>query len=108
MVSAGAMNVTPLCCCAQSSNRPGLVNGNISTGQTFIRANKVSANKERFRSLEVKATNDNKTIKVRSIVCAKCEGNGAVVCSQCKGTGVNSEDHFNGRFKAGAICWLCR
>ncbi|KAG7021244.1 hypothetical protein SDJN02_17932, partial [Cucurbita argyrosperma subsp. argyrosperma] len=33
---------------------------------------------------------------------------GAVQCAQCQGTGVNSEDHFNGRFKAGGLCWLCR
>lgn len=33
---------------------------------------------------------------------------GAVQCSQCKGTGVNSVDHFNGQFKAGGLCWLCR
>lgn len=33
---------------------------------------------------------------------------GAVACSQCKGAGVNSVDHFNGRFKAGGLCWLCR
>jgi hypothetical protein len=30
------------------------------------------------------------------------------VCTQCEGSGVNSADHFNGRFKAGALCWLCR
>ncbi|KAG8500870.1 hypothetical protein CXB51_002886 [Gossypium anomalum] len=23
-------------------------------------------------------------------------------------TGVNSVDHFNGQFKAGGLCWLCR
>ncbi|MBA0625999.1 hypothetical protein Godav_003736 [Gossypium davidsonii] len=33
---------------------------------------------------------------------------GAKQCSQCKGTGVNSVDHFNGQFKAGGLCWLCR
>jgi len=31
-----------------------------------------------------------------------------VACSQCKGGGVNLIDHFNGQFKAGALCWLCR
>ncbi|PNT61475.1 hypothetical protein BRADI_5g15612v3, partial [Brachypodium distachyon] len=33
---------------------------------------------------------------------------GAIACGQCKGSGVDSEDHFNGRFKEGAMCWLCR
>jgi len=33
---------------------------------------------------------------------------GAKSCTQCKGTGVNSVDHFNGQFKAGGLCWLCR
>lgn len=46
--------------------------------------------------------------KVNSILCQDCEGNGAIVCTQCEGGGVNSVDHFNGRFKAGALCWLCR
>ncbi|WZZ00234.1 hypothetical protein YC2023_072562 [Brassica napus] len=32
----------------------------------------------------------------------------AVACSQCKGGGVNLTDHFNGQFKAGGLCWLCR
>ncbi|CAK7337387.1 unnamed protein product [Dovyalis caffra] len=50
----------------------------------------------------------NKSTKPNSIVCANCDGNGAVLCSQCKGAGVNSVDHFNGQFKAGGLCWLCR
>lgn len=33
---------------------------------------------------------------------------GSKVCTQCEGSGVNSVDHFNGQFKAGALCWLCR
>lgn len=33
---------------------------------------------------------------------------GAVPCGQCKGTGINQEDKFDGRFKAGQTCWLCR
>ncbi|WVZ88248.1 hypothetical protein U9M48_034791 [Paspalum notatum var. saurae] len=60
----------------------------------------------------VKATENDKSakkpLKVISIVCKDCEGNGAIVCTQCEGGGVNSVDHFNGRFKAGALCWLCR
>nr|XP_009389975.1 PREDICTED: uncharacterized protein LOC103976483 isoform X4 [Musa acuminata subsp. malaccensis] len=55
----------------------------------------------RFQPLRVKATESstNSGTKRNSIVCAECDGNG---------TGVNSVDHFNGRFKAGASCWLCR
>ncbi|URD86983.1 bundle sheath defective protein 2 [Musa troglodytarum] len=64
----------------------------------------------RFQSLRVKATESstNSGTKPNSIVCADCDGNGAKLCTQCQGTGVNSVDHFNGRFKAGALCWLCR
>ncbi|XP_058781016.1 protein BUNDLE SHEATH DEFECTIVE 2, chloroplastic-like [Vicia villosa] len=60
-----------------------------------------------------KATNGNgvggnqQNTKPNSVICADCDGNGAVVCSQCKGDGVNSVDFFNGLFKAGASCWLC-
>lgn len=43
-----------------------------------------------------------------TLVCQSCDGNGAVACSQCQGDGLNSVDHFNGRFKAGTVCWLCR
>ncbi|URD81732.1 bundle sheath defective protein 2 [Musa troglodytarum] len=63
-----------------------------------------------FQSLKAKATesDSNKATKLKSLICADCEGNGAKLCTQCKGTGVNSVDHFNGQFKAGALCWLCR
>ncbi|GJP71395.1 hypothetical protein CLOP_g2230 [Closterium sp. NIES-67] len=43
-----------------------------------------------------------------SILCPDCDGNGAVQCRQCQGGGVNLEDHFQGRFKKGTVCWLCR
>jgi hypothetical protein len=46
--------------------------------------------------------------KTSSILCESCDGNGAVACSQCNGEGVNTEEHFNGRFKVGQTCWLCR
>ncbi|KAM7509389.1 hypothetical protein LguiA_019842 [Lonicera macranthoides] len=59
-------------------------------------------------ALESKAINSGEKNKPNSIVCAQCDGNGAIVCSQCKGDGVNSVDHFNGQFKAGGLCWLCR
>lgn len=49
----------------------------------------------------------NRNIKPNSVICADCDGNGAVLCSQCKGSGVNSVDFFNGQFKAGDSCWLC-
>ncbi|KFK34068.1 hypothetical protein AALP_AA5G098100 [Arabis alpina] len=60
------------------------------------------------KTFEIQATNGTQTTKINSIVCQKCEGNGAVACSQCKGGGVNLTDHFNGQFKAGGLCWLCR
>ncbi|XP_078177103.1 dnaJ/Hsp40 cysteine-rich domain superfamily protein isoform X2 [Carex rostrata] len=47
-------------------------------------------------------------VKKSSILCQNCEGNGVKLCSQCEGSAVNTEDHFNGRFKAGGLCWLCR
>lgn len=33
---------------------------------------------------------------------------GAKQCGQCEGGGINIVDHYDGRFKAGASCWLCR
>eukprot|EP00262_Sarcandra_glabra_P008099 TRINITY_DN212_c0_g1_i1.p1 TRINITY_DN212_c0_g1~~TRINITY_DN212_c0_g1_i1.p1 ORF type:complete len:159 (+),score=5.77 TRINITY_DN212_c0_g1_i1:150-626(+) len=61
-----------------------------------------------FNTIRAKATDSNQSKKVNSIVCPDCDGNGALLCSQCKGNGVNSVDHFNGQFKAGGLCWLCR
>ncbi|XP_054798337.1 protein BUNDLE SHEATH DEFECTIVE 2, chloroplastic-like [Prosopis cineraria] len=58
-------------------------------------------------SLITKAANNNRNTKPNSVICADCDGNGAVLCSQCKGSGVNSVDIFNGQFKAGESCWLC-
>ncbi|KAL9338801.1 hypothetical protein Peur_067816 [Populus x canadensis] len=57
--------------------------------------------------VRVKAAPGNRNTKPNSMICADCDGNGAVLCSQCKGSGVNSADLFNGRFKAGDSCWLC-
>ncbi|KAI0487826.1 hypothetical protein KFK09_027649 [Dendrobium nobile] len=59
-------------------------------------------------SFRVNAAGFNRNTKPNSIVCGDCDGNGAILCTQCKGTGVNSVDHFNGQFKAGGLCWLCR
>ncbi|TYH93236.1 hypothetical protein ES332_A13G239600v1 [Gossypium tomentosum] len=89
--------------------KPGIII-NDSIPRKVIGANEVfkSSKGARFQSLEAKAVDDNQRTKPKSIVCADCEGNGAKQCSQCKGTGVNSVDHYNGRFKAGGLCWLCR
>ncbi|EEF37932.1 protein BUNDLE SHEATH DEFECTIVE 2, chloroplastic isoform X4 [Ricinus communis] len=98
---------TPVCSFV-SPNRP-VVLGDSVAGKV-LRVNKVfqSSKSSKFQSLEVKATDSDKGTKPNSIVCADCDGNGALLCSQCKGTGVNSVDHFNGQFKAGGLCWLCR
>ncbi|KAK8343864.1 hypothetical protein V6Z11_A07G042500 [Gossypium hirsutum] len=55
-----------------------------------------SSRTARIQSLEAKAADKNQSTKPNSIV---CDGNGI---------GVNSVDHFNGQFKAGGLCWLCR
>ncbi|XP_072999517.1 protein BUNDLE SHEATH DEFECTIVE 2, chloroplastic [Typha latifolia] len=68
----------------------------------------LSGPSSKFHSLKAKASEGNQTVKRHSILCTDCEGNGAISCTQCKGNGVNSVDHFNGQFKAGAVCWLCR
>ncbi|KAK9269024.1 hypothetical protein L1049_000951 [Liquidambar formosana] len=96
-------------CSFKSPNKPGLVNGNSHAGKV-IRINELfqSSKTAKCQPLEVRATGSNQSTKPNSIVCADCDGNGAVLCSQCKGTGVNSVDHFNGQFKAGGLCWLCR
>lgn len=57
--------------------------------------------------IKTKASSNEPSTKPNSVICADCDGQGAVQCSQCKGSGVNSVDHFNGQFKAGASCWLC-
>ncbi|KAJ0089586.1 protein BUNDLE SHEATH DEFECTIVE 2, chloroplastic-like isoform X1 [Pistacia vera] len=61
----------------------------------------------KLRSVKAKAAANNGNTKPKSVICADCDGNGAVLCSQCKGSGVNSVDLFNGQFKAGDSCWLC-
>ncbi|KAG6740595.1 hypothetical protein POTOM_056050 [Populus tomentosa] len=100
---ATVVNSTPLC--PSVSLKPIIGN---SVGGKFLRAKPVF-HTGRFPSLEVKATDgSNKSTKTNSIVCADCDGNGAISCTQCKGSGVNSMDHFNGQFKAGGLCWLCR
>ncbi|XP_027330052.1 uncharacterized protein LOC113846229 [Abrus precatorius] len=100
-------------CSLISSKRPGSVTGNSVTQKAFGMKEACHNSKVRkFLSLEVKATEDKNprspSTKSKSIVCSDCDGNGAILCTQCKGTGVNSVDHFNGQFKAGGLCWLCR
>ncbi|KAJ4707897.1 Chaperone protein DnaJ-like [Melia azedarach] len=62
---------------------------------------------DKLHSAKAKAAGNNGSTKPNSVICADCDGNGAVQCSQCKGSGVNSADLFNGQFKAGDSCWLC-
>ncbi|KAK7411191.1 hypothetical protein VNO78_02623 [Psophocarpus tetragonolobus] len=96
-------------CSFKSSSTPGAVTGNSVARQAF-RINEACHDSKvgNFQSLKVKAADNNKSTKTKSIVCPDCDGNGAIKCSQCQGTGVNSKDHFNGQFKAGGLCWLCR
>ncbi|CAJ1973726.1 unnamed protein product [Sphenostylis stenocarpa] len=61
----------------------------------------------KYRLVIAEAAKGNRNTKPNSVICADCDGNGAVLCSQCKGSGVNSVDFFNGQFKAGDSCWLC-
>ncbi|CAL0319159.1 unnamed protein product [Lupinus luteus] len=61
----------------------------------------------KYRFVIAKAASGNRNTKPNSVICADCDGNGAVLCSQCKGSGVNSVDLFSGQFKAGDSCWLC-
>ncbi|XP_028190478.1 uncharacterized protein LOC114376513 isoform X2 [Glycine soja] len=96
-------------CSLKSPNRPGTITGNSVTQKAFG-MNKVCQNSKVPSFQSLKATEDKTTQSktIRSIVCSDCDGNGAKSCTQCKGTGVNSVDHFNGQFKAGGLCWLCR
>ncbi|XP_030452710.1 uncharacterized protein LOC115674459 [Syzygium oleosum] len=62
----------------------------------------------KFRLVKAPAAKDDGRTKPKStICCTDCDGNGGVLCSLCKGSGVNSEDLFNGQFKAGGSCSLC-
>ncbi|XVF48095.1 hypothetical protein PTKIN_Ptkin03bG0163900 [Pterospermum kingtungense] len=96
-------------CSFNAPNKPGIIFDN-SVSRNVPRVNEVfkSSRSARIQSLEAKAADKNQSTKPNSIVCADCDGNGAKQCSQCQGTGVNAVDHFNGRFKAGGLCWLCR
>ncbi|TKY74723.1 hypothetical protein E2542_SST03486 [Spatholobus suberectus] len=50
----------------------------------------------KYRFVIAKAAQGNRNTKPNSVICADCDGNGAVLCSQCKGSGVNDVDIFNG------------
>ncbi|KAF5208185.1 DnaJ/Hsp40 cysteine-rich domain superfamily protein [Thalictrum thalictroides] len=94
------------------SNKSGVLIGASNTRKVILSDNSVLGSfirTDRSYSITVKAVDSNNPgAKVNSLVCANCDGNGAIACSQCKGAGVNSVDHFDGKFKAGALCWLCR
>nr|KYP33343.1 hypothetical protein KK1_045805 [Cajanus cajan] len=105
---AHSLSFAPFCS-FKSSCTPGTVTGNSVAQKAFWITEACDGSKARnFQSLKVKATDDKPSTKTKSIVCPDCDGNGAISCTQCKGTGVNSVDHFNGQFKAGGLCWLCR
>ncbi|KAI3446945.1 hypothetical protein Pfo_003610 [Paulownia fortunei] len=90
-------------------DKPGLISHKYTSRKAnWITDATYSSKSAAFEALKVNAADNKSSTKPNSILCADCEGNGAKKCSQCQGTGVNSVDHFNGQFKAGALCWLCR
>ncbi|XP_021836819.1 protein BUNDLE SHEATH DEFECTIVE 2, chloroplastic [Spinacia oleracea] len=109
---AQSMCFSPITSVSSSPLKPGALIGN-NSGIVKIVQGLPKLGSARFQSIEVKAE-DQKTYsgsagtKTNSIVCAACDGNGAKLCTQCEGEGVNSQDHFNGQYKAGGLCWLCR
>ncbi|PSS13848.1 Chaperone protein like [Actinidia chinensis var. chinensis] len=106
---ANSLCFTPLSSIKPPLGKPGLIVGNsIARKVLWINGTTQNCKNVKFQSFEVKATDSNQSTKPNSIVCADCDGNGAIQCTQCTGTGVNAVDHFNGRFKAGGLCWLCR
>ncbi|KAL2553664.1 DnaJ/Hsp40 cysteine-rich domain superfamily protein [Forsythia ovata] len=81
-------------------DKPGLISGNCANRKVeWINDCTTGSRKANFEALKVKATDKKPSTKVNSIICSDCEGNGS---------GINSVDHFNGQFKAGTLCWLCR
>ncbi|GAU23169.1 hypothetical protein TSUD_306170 [Trifolium subterraneum] len=96
--------------CVQNSECLG-INIENHTNRRHLRVNYVfqaPPQDNKYCLITTKASNGNQpNTKPNSVICADCDGNGAVLCSQCKGSGVNSVDIFNGQFKAGASCWLC-
>ncbi|KAL3825104.1 hypothetical protein ACJIZ3_021133 [Penstemon smallii] len=91
------------------STKPGLVSHSYTSRKAnWTRDEGHGSKNVAFDSLKVKATENTPTAKVNSILCQDCEGNGCKQCTQCEGNGTNLVDHFNGQFKAGGLCWLCR
>lgn len=82
--------------------------GFVTRSRGSMRMVRVNSSAERGPSGDAGSAPPSTTKKVSSILCKNCDGNGAVACSQCEGGGVNTEDHFGGRFKTGQTCWLCR
>ncbi|KAI9107079.1 hypothetical protein K1719_022607 [Acacia pycnantha] len=105
----------PLCLTPLTPLRNTAQPGNGIDTQTPANPKHIQANSVFQRTPPVKtfslttkaANNSNQNTKPNSVICGDCDGNGAVFCSQCKGSGVNSADLFDGKFKAGASCWLC-
>ncbi|CAA0839397.1 DnaJ/Hsp40 cysteine-rich domain superfamily protein [Striga hermonthica] len=90
-------------------NRPGLISHKFSSKKANWLSDATCSSKAApFEALKLRATDSKPSTKPNSIICAECDGDGAKKCTQCQGTGVNSVDHFNGQFKAGNMCWLCR
>ncbi|XP_057768175.1 protein BUNDLE SHEATH DEFECTIVE 2, chloroplastic [Salvia miltiorrhiza] len=96
-----SLNTTP---------KPGLISERYTSGRVnWITDATNSSKNAAFEPLKANANDkQSATPKVSSILCHDCEGNGNKKCGQCLGKGVNSVDHFNGQYKAGASCWLCR
>ncbi|XP_047940384.1 protein BUNDLE SHEATH DEFECTIVE 2, chloroplastic [Salvia hispanica] len=92
--------------------KTGLISDRFTSGRVnWITDATNTSNNASFQPLKATPDDDKKTVpaaKVNSLLCQDCEGNGAKQCGQCKGTGINSVDHFNGQYKAGNSCWLCR
>ncbi|CAK7353662.1 unnamed protein product [Dovyalis caffra] len=104
MAAASSLQlVLPIIAKQQDSGIHGLNSGS----QEILGFNAFLKNSSARRCIKVKAAPSNRNTKQNSVICADCDGNGAVLCSQCKGSGVNSVDLFNGQFKAGDSCWLC-
>ncbi|MQL73474.1 hypothetical protein Taro_005832 [Colocasia esculenta] len=104
---------------ATSPSRHGALNGSAlpqkplhspSAGRPFPKPfiRRYAHDAKSHAPLIAKASGANPSTKSNSIVCANCDGNGAIQCTQCNGNGINAVDHFGGRYKAGQMCWLCR
>ncbi|KAJ7978916.1 Chaperone DnaJ [Quillaja saponaria] len=78
---AHCLGCTPVCS-LQSSKKPGIVIGSSVAGKVF-KINEAFQNSEaqKFQTLVVKATENNKGTKPSSIVCSNCEGNGSILMS---------------------------